>query len=89
MDFLHEIINSNLFVMNVLGIILQVIGTTLLALFSFKGIVISSSNNVYANGKALTRVEFDPRWILVGRFALIFLLIGIVISGINSLASFC
>jgi hypothetical protein len=62
--------------------ILQIIGTLVLALFSFEGIKISPSPNVCVNGNPVTHVTIINGWLLAARVGLIILLVGIFISGI-------
>lgn len=82
-----EFIKTNMFATVLVATALQIIGTAILALFSFKGIVISVSNNVRVNNKPVTHVEINSKWLRASQIALVLLLAGIAISGIGSLAS--
>ncbi len=62
--------------------ILQIIGTVLLGLFSFKGIKITPSLNVNVNSNPHTHVTIVKSWLVTARVGLIVLLGGIFISGI-------
>jgi hypothetical protein len=62
--------------------ILQIIGTLVLALFSFKGIKITPSPNVHVNGKPVTHVTIVNGWLLAARAGLIILLVGLFLAGI-------
>lgn len=62
---------------------LQIIGTLVLALFSFKGLQISQSPNVSRNGKPITHVTIINGWLLAAQTALIILLAGIFIAGVS------
>lgn len=59
---------------------LQIIGTVILALFSFWGVKISENKNAYFEG--VQNVSIHPRWLKAARFGLFFLVIGIVISAV-------
>jgi len=65
--------------------ILQILGTTVLALFSFYGIKISENKEAYLEG--IQTVEISLPWLRASQIALVALLIGIVILGGASLAS--
>jgi hypothetical protein len=62
--------------------VLQVLGTVLLALFSFYGFTASPNPAAYL--EHTQKVEFDPRWIWAARVGLLFLILGIFLSGIVS-----
>ena len=65
--------------------VFQILGTTVLALFSFYGIKISENKNAYVEG--MIDVKISPNWLRASQVALAVLLVGIVISGGASLAS--
>jgi len=68
--------------------ILQIIGSLVLALFSFKGIKITPSSNVHVNGKPVTHVTIVYGWFLAARAGLIILLVGIFLSGIAGVIAY-
>lgn len=65
--------------------VLQIIGTLILALFSFHGIKITASHNTYVNNKPITHVTIVPGWLRAAQIGLIILLLGIFISGMASI----
>lgn len=81
-----ETIKSSMFAIILTATALQVIGTAILSLFSFKGIVITEDPTVFIGGKSSTHVTINRAWVKPFRFGLISLLIGIVLSGLTSLA---
>lgn len=70
-----------------IAVALQIVGTTILGLFSFKGIKIESSPNVFVNGKPVTHTSVDPKWLVLAQAGLLMLLLGIAIGGIATLAT--
>jgi len=81
---LYTIVKTNMAYFAGLSAIMQIIGTLILALFSFSGIKITSSPNVFVNGKPVTHVTIVNGWLLAARVGLITLLFGIFISGVAS-----
>jgi uncharacterized membrane protein len=79
---LYIFVKTNMAFLVGFSAILQIIGTLVLALFSFVGIKISPSPNVYMNRKPATHVAINRRWLLAARAGLIVLLVGIFLSGI-------
>jgi len=67
-----------------LSAILQIIGTLVLALFSFRGIKVSPSLTTYVNGKAVTHVTIVDGWLRAAQIGLTLLLVGISLSGVAS-----
>lgn len=67
-----------------LSAILQIIGTLVLALFSFRGIKISPSRDTFANGKPVTHVTIVGGWLRAAQIGLTLLLVGISLSGVAS-----
>ena len=65
--------------------VLQLAGTTVLALFSFYGIKILENKNAYIED--IQNVSINLSWLRVSQVALVVLLVGIVVSGGASLAS--
>lgn len=63
---------------------LQVVGTTVLAFFSFYGIKISENKEAYMDG--VQKVEISPNWLRASQWALVVLLVGIALSGGASIA---
>lgn len=70
-----------------IAVTLQIAGTLILGLFSFNGIKITSSPNVYVNNKPVTHTSIDPKWLVWAQRGLLMLLVGITISGIATLAT--
>lgn len=64
---------------------LQVVGTIVLALFSFYGIKISDNNDAYLEG--IQKIEISMKWLRASQDALLALVLGLVLSGGVSLAS--
>lgn len=64
--------------------LLQFVGTTVLALFSFYGIKISENKDAYNEG--VQKVEVSLKWLRASQAALAVLLVGIVVSGGASIA---
>ena len=79
---LYNFVKTNMVYLVGFSAILQIIGTVVLALFSFEGIKITPSPNVYVNGKPVTHATIVDGWLLAARVGLIILLIGICLSGI-------
>lgn len=65
--------------------ILQIIGTLVLALFSFRGIKISPSSNTFVSGKPVTHVTIVAPWLRAAQVGLVLLLVGLFISGIKGI----
>lgn len=61
---------------------LQLIGTLVLALFSFRGVKIFPSSNTFINGKPNTHVTIVGAWLRAAQVGLILLLLGIFVSGV-------
>jgi hypothetical protein len=74
-----------MFAVTLLAIVLQVFGTTVLALFSFYGIKISDNKDAYLEG--IQKVEISVNWLRASQVALVALVVGLVLSGGASLAS--
>lgn len=68
--------------LGILSIALQLFGSVLLAAFSFRGIRIEESPNTFANGKPLTHVRADPKWLKWARVGLVALCAGLVLSSV-------
>lgn len=64
----------------------QVIGTLILGLFSFCGLKIKTSDQVFHKGKGFTQVTMSTKWLNWARFGLLLLIIGIFLGGMASLA---
>lgn len=82
---LVKIACCNMHIIIVIATILQVVGTAILTLFSFKGFVVTENPTVFINGKPSTHVTFNKFWLIPSRIGLIFLLVGIAMSGVASL----
>lgn len=82
---LFEFVKTNMFYVVFLATFLQVLGTLVLALFSFYGLKISENKEAYIEG--VQKVEMKTCWLRASQFALVILLIGIALSGVASLAS--
>lgn len=78
----YTFIKNNMTYLVGLSAVLQIIGTLVLALFSFHGIKITASSNVFVNGKPNTHVAIVSGWLRAAQVGLILLLLGIFISGI-------
>ena len=78
-------IKENMFAMTLLATVLQVLGTIVLALFSFYGIKISDNEAGYCEG--IQKVEIDIKWLRASQCALVALVVGLVLSGGVALAS--
>lgn len=78
----YTFVKTNMVYLVGLSAILQIIGTLVLALFSFSGIKISPSSNTFVNGKPVTHVTIVGGWLRAAQVGLILLLAGIFISGI-------
>ena len=83
---LATFIEEHMYFTVLLASALQVIGTLILGLFSFYGLKISESPNAFVNGKAVTRVSVDAKWLNGARIALFLLLLGILLAAVASLA---
>ena len=81
LNLLRQICSALLF----FATFLQVLGTLVLALFSFYGLKISENKDAYLEG--IQKVEIKTCWLRASQIALIILLLGIVLSGLASLAS--
>jgi len=82
---LFEFVKANMFCVTFFATFLQVLGTLVLALFSFYGLKISENKDAYLEG--IQKVEIKTCWLRASQIALIILLLGIVLSGLASLAS--
>lgn len=74
-----------MFCITLLATSLQVVGTLVLALFSFYGLHIGENEDAYNEG--VPKVEVKPYWLRASQVALIVLLFGIFLSGLASLAN--
>lgn len=74
-----------MFEVTLLATVLQVLGTIVLALFSFYGIHISDNKDAYLEG--IQKVEISVKWLRASQGALVTLVVGLVLSGAISLAS--
>ncbi len=84
MGCFFQFIKEHMFVVVLSATVLQLAGTTVLALFSFYGIKISKNKDAYIEG--IQKVEISLKWLRASQFALVVLLVGIVVSGGASLA---
>lgn len=82
MTEIYMFIKTNMVCLVSVSAIMQIIGTLVLALFSFFGIEITPSNNNFANNKPITHVTMNGRWLVAARLGLIILLLGIFLSGV-------
>lgn len=82
---LLQLIKANMFAVTLLATVLQVLGTIVLALFSFYGIRISDNKDAYLEG--IQKIEISVKWLRASQGALVALVVGIVLSGGASLAS--
>jgi hypothetical protein len=83
--FLSQLLKAHMFEVMLFATVLQIVGTTVLALFSFYGIEVSENTDAYVEG--IQKVEVSVRWLRASQCALVALLVGIVLSGGVSLAS--
>ncbi len=74
--------------LSIIATCLQIIGSFILALFSFKGIQIKEYNNIYFNSEKATHVRISTKWQLYGCIGLTFLTIGLIMAGIIDIISF-
>ncbi|NMM14150.1 MAG: hypothetical protein HHJ17_11515 [Rhodoferax sp.] len=74
-----------MFTITLLATIFQVLGTIVLAFFSFYGIKISDNKDAYIEG--VQKVEISGKWLRASQTALVVLVIGLVLSGGASLGS--
>lgn len=79
---LYNFVKNNMVYLVGFSAILQIIGTLVLAMFSFDGIKITPSPNARVNGKPVTHVTIVNGWLLAARAGLIILLVGLFLSGI-------
>lgn len=84
MVYVSQFFKEHMFAIVLSATLLQVAGTTVLALFSFYGIKISDNKDAYIEG--VQKVEVSLNWLRASQVALVVLLVGIVISGGVSLA---
>lgn len=84
MIWLFEFVNSHLFFITLLSTVFQVSGTLVLALFSFYGLSITENKDSYIEG--VPKVEIKNCWLRASQVALTLLLLGILLSGLVSLA---
>lgn len=82
---LFDFIKSNMFCVNLLATALQAVGTLVLALFSFYGLSITENKDAYIED--VPKVEIKNAWLRASQVALVLLLLGILLSGLASLAS--
>ena len=82
---LFEFIKGNMFCVTLLATALQAVGTLVLALFSFYGLSITEDKDAYLKG--ILKVEVKNVWLRASQVALVLLLLGILLSGLASLAS--
>jgi hypothetical protein len=82
---LFEYVKSNMFCITLLATIFQVFGTLVLALFSFFGLSITENKDAYIEG--IPKVEIKIGWLRASQIALVVLLVGILLSGVTSLAN--
>ncbi len=76
-------IDSNIFI--IIALAFQVFGALMLALMSFRGLKIEVSDSVFVNDKPVTHVSMSAGYLNVGRFGLLFTLIGIILASIAAL----
>lgn len=82
MNELYTLVTTNTVYLIGLSAILQLIGTLVLALFSFRGIKVSPSPDTFINGKPSAHVTIVGGWLRAAQVGLILLLLGIFISGV-------
>ena len=82
---LFAFVKSHMFYITLLATALQVAGTLVLALFSFYGLSITENRDAY--NECVPKVEIKNYWLRASQVALILLLLGILLSGLASLAS--
>lgn len=82
---IFELIRSHMFYIVLFATFFQVSGTLVLALFSFYGLKITENKEAYIEG--VQKVEIKTCWLRASQAALLLLVIGIVFSGLASLAS--
>ena len=87
MTEIYIFIKANMVCMVLISAVMQIIGTLVLALFSFFGIEITVSKNNFSNGKPITHVTMNERWLGAARLGLIILLLGIFLSGAAGVAA--
>lgn len=85
MHGLFEFVKNHMFCITFLATALQVLGTSVLALFSFYGLSITENKDAYIEG--VPKIEIKNCWLRASQVALIVLLLGILLSGVASLAS--
>ena len=81
---LFEFIKSNMFCVTLLATALQAVGTLVLALFSFYGLSITENKDAYIEN--VPKVKIKNAWLRASQVALVLLLLGILLSGLASLA---
>ena len=64
--------------MELIAIALQMIGTTMVTLFSFFGLQIRDDPDAYMAGTQ--KISLSPRWLYTAKFGLVLLLIGLTLS---------
>ena len=82
---LFEFIKTNMFYITLIATALQAVGTFVLAMFSFCGLSITEDKDAYLEG--VPKVEIKNVWLRASQVALVLLLLGILLSGLASLAS--
>lgn len=79
---LYNFVKTNMVYLVGFSAFLQIIGTLVLALFSFEGVKITPSPNVRVNDKPVTHVTIVNDWLLAAPAGLIILLVGSFLAGV-------
>lgn len=66
--------------MQCISVLLQVVGTVMITLFSFYGLKIKTDSTVYSEGTPKSNVYIDEVWLNIARIGLVLLILGMLSS---------
>lgn len=66
--------------MECVSVLLQIVGTVMVTLFSFYGLKIKTDTTVFSEGTPKSNVYVDESWLNIARIGLVLLVIGMVSS---------
>lgn len=86
-DNVVTFMNEHEMLLAYLALVLQFVGTALLAGFSIWGVKITTFDYFQVQGSPFTSVSVTPKWLVAAKVGLLSLLMGILILGIGTLAA--
>lgn len=66
--------------MECVSVLLQVVGTVMVTLFSFYGLKIKTDATVFTEGTPKSNISVDEQWLKIARIGLVLLVLGMLSS---------